>query len=74
MCSVCQIDELISDALRCQTVSERGKQEIESFNGFLSDTNYSFKVCTVIKSSMILKHVDISPLHCSSFYHHVFFW
>ncbi|PAN18449.1 hypothetical protein PAHAL_3G202600 [Panicum hallii] len=40
---VSQIDELISDALRCQTVSERGKQEIESFNGFLSDTNYSFK-------------------------------
>ena len=72
MCSACQIDELISDALRCQTVSQRGKQEIESFNGFLSDTNYSLKVCVVIKSSMVLKHLDISPLHCSSFYCHVF--
>ncbi|TKW26213.1 hypothetical protein SEVIR_3G172100v4 [Setaria viridis] len=40
---VTQIDELISDALRCETVSKRGKQEIESFNGFLLDTNYSLK-------------------------------
>ncbi|CAL4894569.1 unnamed protein product [Urochloa decumbens] len=40
---VSQIDELISDALRCETVSKRGKLEIESFNGFLSDTNDSLK-------------------------------
>ncbi|CAN6336994.1 unnamed protein product [Urochloa humidicola] len=40
---VSQIDELISDALRCETVSKRGKQEIESFNGFLSVTNDSLK-------------------------------
>nr|CAB3464632.1 unnamed protein product [Digitaria exilis] len=40
---VSQIDELISDALRCETVSKRGKQEIELFNGFLSDTNHSLK-------------------------------
>ena len=59
MYSVCQIDRLISDALRYQTVSQRGKQEIQSFNGFLSDTNYSLKVCAVIKYSMILKHLDI---------------
>jgi hypothetical protein len=52
MFSVCQIDELISDALRCETVSKRGKQEIESFNGFLSDTKHSLKVCTVIKLSI----------------------
>ncbi|OEL16352.1 hypothetical protein BAE44_0022626 [Dichanthelium oligosanthes] len=40
---VSQIDELISDALRCETVSKRGEQEIESFNGFLLDTNCSLK-------------------------------
>ncbi|CAN6346075.1 unnamed protein product [Urochloa humidicola] len=40
---VYQIDELISDVLRCETVSKRGKQEIQSFNGFLSDTKDSLK-------------------------------
>ncbi|CAN6332296.1 unnamed protein product [Urochloa humidicola] len=40
---ISQIDELISDALRHETVSKRGKQEIESFNGFLSDTKDSLK-------------------------------
>ncbi|XP_062231970.1 uncharacterized protein LOC133929288 [Phragmites australis] len=40
---VSQIDELISDALQCQTMPKRGKQEIESFSGFLSDTNSSLK-------------------------------
>ncbi|WVZ99357.1 hypothetical protein U9M48_044678 [Paspalum notatum var. saurae] len=42
-CIVSQIDELISDAIRCQTVSKRGELEIQSFNGFLSDTNASLK-------------------------------
>jgi len=55
---VCQVDELISDALKCETVSEtvskRATQEIESFNGFLTDTKASFKVCTVVKSFIIL--------------------
>ncbi|XP_040380323.1 uncharacterized protein LOC102708624 [Oryza brachyantha] len=40
---VSQIDELVCSALQCQTVSERGNQEIEAFGCFLSDTNSSLK-------------------------------
>uniref|UniRef100_A0ACD5T868 Uncharacterized protein n=1 Tax=Avena sativa TaxID=4498 RepID=A0ACD5T868_AVESA len=40
---VSQIDELVSSALHCQTISRRGEQEIESFSAFLSDTNSSLK-------------------------------
>ncbi|KAL5202339.1 hypothetical protein ABZP36_013291 [Zizania latifolia] len=40
---VSRIDELICRALQCQTSSKRGKQEIESFSYFLSDTNSSMK-------------------------------
>ncbi|KAG8086184.1 hypothetical protein GUJ93_ZPchr0010g7549 [Zizania palustris] len=40
---VSQIDELVCRALQCQTLSKRGKQEIESFNCFLSDTVSSLK-------------------------------
>ncbi|GJN15039.1 hypothetical protein PR202_gb01925 [Eleusine coracana subsp. coracana] len=40
---VSQIDELISDALQCQTMSTRGKQEIDLLSVFLSNTNASLK-------------------------------
>lgn len=40
---VSQIDELVCAALECQSVSAKGKQEIESFSCFLSDTNSSLK-------------------------------
>uniref|UniRef100_A0A0E0DU67 Uncharacterized protein n=1 Tax=Oryza meridionalis TaxID=40149 RepID=A0A0E0DU67_9ORYZ len=40
---VSQIDELVCAALECQSVSTKGKQEIESFSCFLSDTNSSLK-------------------------------
>ncbi|KAF0924256.1 hypothetical protein E2562_009963 [Oryza meyeriana var. granulata] len=40
---VSQIDELVCSALQCQTVSKKGKQEIEAFSSFLSDTNSSLK-------------------------------
>ncbi|KAG2626195.1 uncharacterized protein LOC120698024 isoform X2 [Panicum virgatum] len=54
---VSQIDRLISDALRYQTVSQRGKQEIQSFNGFLSETNYSLKQW----SSRLKKALETGP-------------
>ncbi|AQK95018.1 hypothetical protein ZEAMMB73_Zm00001d010818 [Zea mays] len=38
-----EIDELISEALKCQNVSKKATREIESFNGFLTDTKASFK-------------------------------
>ncbi|KAL6851735.1 hypothetical protein ACP4OV_020299 [Aristida adscensionis] len=44
---VSQIDELLADAIQCQAVSKRGKEEIESFNCFLSDTNSSLKQWTL---------------------------
>ncbi|XP_066367949.1 uncharacterized protein [Miscanthus floridulus] len=40
---ISQVDELLSDALKCETLSKRATQEIESFNGFLTDTKASFK-------------------------------
>uniref|UniRef100_A0A0D9WIZ2 hexokinase n=1 Tax=Leersia perrieri TaxID=77586 RepID=A0A0D9WIZ2_9ORYZ len=43
---VSQIDELVCSTLQCQTVSTKGKQEIESFSCFLSDTNSSLKQWT----------------------------
>ncbi|KAJ1263779.1 hypothetical protein BS78_09G212900 [Paspalum vaginatum] len=70
---VSQIDELISDAIRCPTVSERGELEIQSFNGFLSDTNASLKQWSsrlkqaletdLVKTKNISKH---TPGTCSS--------
>ncbi|EES19862.1 uncharacterized protein LOC8085902 [Sorghum bicolor] len=40
---ITQVDELLSDALKYETVSKRATQEIESFNVFLTDTKASFK-------------------------------
>ncbi|XP_066361570.1 uncharacterized protein [Miscanthus floridulus] len=40
---ISQVDKLVSDALKCETLSKRATQEIESFNGFLTDTKASFK-------------------------------
>ncbi|PNT70837.1 uncharacterized protein LOC100838385 isoform X2 [Brachypodium distachyon] len=51
------IDELVSSALRCQTISTRGEQEIASFSCFLSDTNSSLKQW----SSRLKEALEASP-------------
>lgn len=55
--SLDQIDELVSSALHCQTISTRGEQEIESFSAFLSDTNSSLKQW----SSRLKQALEASP-------------